>query len=114
MANSDIIPEDMIELHIAGTAEPVRAFINTQLVLGRFNDKLCEVREHLDLTPYFECGISRRHAIIRRTADGFVLIDLGSKNGTILNGVRLDPDVPHPLSSGDQITLGDLVFSIHL
>jgi hypothetical protein len=52
-------------------------------------------------------GISRRHARIIRTADGTVsALDLGSMNGTRLNGTRIDPNVPAPLADGDELTLG--------
>jgi hypothetical protein len=46
---------------------------------------------------------SRSHARIDRGADGFALIDLGSTNGTLLNG---EPVTEHPLRDGDRITIG--------
>ncbi len=45
--------------------------------------------------------ISRYHARVRRTADGVVLEDLGSKNGTHLNGVLVR--APSALQDGDVI-----------
>ncbi|MHC4611546.1 MAG: SpoIIE family protein phosphatase, partial [Planctomycetota bacterium] len=48
-------------------------------------------------------GVSRRHAQIRPEGDGFVVEDLGSKNGTLLNGVRC---TVVRLSDGDEILLG--------
>jgi DNA-binding winged helix-turn-helix (wHTH) protein len=51
-------------------------------------------------------GVSRRHARILLTDAGAVLEDLGSKNGTYVNGVRLDR--PHPLVDGDEIRLGSV------
>ena len=50
-------------------------------------------------------GVSRRHAEIRRDGGEWVVADLGSKNGTRLNGKRLD-DRPHPLRTGDAIAIG--------
>lgn len=50
---------------------------------------------------------SHRHAKLTRQADGsFALLDLGSTNGTLLNGVEVTPNVLQPLKDGDQITLG--------
>ena len=49
--------------------------------------------------------LSRHHAEIRRGPDGFYLVDLGSKNGTLLNGAPLEEQ--HRLRSGDVITLGE-------
>ena len=58
-------------------------------------------------------GISRRHCCIERGAEGqFVLVDLGSTNGTWLNGSRVQEA---PLSDGDKIQIGSntvLKFSI--
>ncbi len=52
-------------------------------------------------------GISRRHVRILRAADGaLAALDLGSMNGTRLNGAVLEPNVPTPLAEGDQLTLG--------
>jgi len=42
-----------------------------------------------------ERQISRQHARLRREADGYYIEDLGSKNGTFINGQALPPFVPH-------------------
>lgn len=49
-------------------------------------------------------AVSRSHAEIRRTAHGYMIIDLESRNGTFLNGERLEED-PHPLRDGDEIVV---------
>jgi len=46
---------------------------------------------------------SRRHAEIRPSGDGFVLTDLGSMNGTFVNGAPIREQL---LRDGDQITVG--------
>lgn len=48
-------------------------------------------------------GLSRRHAEIRREGDEWVVIDLGSTNGTEINGVRVNR---HRLTPGDRLLLG--------
>lgn len=49
--------------------------------------------------------ISRRHARIARQDDGgYAIEDLGSTNGTIVNGSTIDG--PHVLSTGDTLVLG--------
>lgn len=48
---------------------------------------------------------SRRHAQVEPGPDGFVLVDLGSTNGTLLNGQPVDG--PAALEPGDRIVVGD-------
>lgn len=49
-------------------------------------------------------NVSRRHAQIHRAGSGFVISDLGSTNGTYVNGERLIAD--HRLADGDIISIG--------
>ena len=49
---------------------------------------------------------SRHHAQITRSGSGFVIADLGSTNGTSVNGERLVAD--HRLADGDIITVGSV------
>lgn len=51
---------------------------------------------------------SRRHAEIRRAGSEYVLSDLGSANGTFVNGQRLA--APHTLRPGDIFQIGDDTF----
>ncbi|HET9587876.1 MAG TPA: FHA domain-containing protein [Anaerolineales bacterium] len=57
--------------------------------------------------PVASPAVSRRHARFVREGDGYILEDLGSSNGTYLNGERLAGR--HPLKSGDEIRLGQAV-----
>jgi pSer/pThr/pTyr-binding forkhead associated (FHA) protein len=49
-------------------------------------------------------GVSRRHVAVRGGPDGWVVEDLGSTNGSAVNGVALEG--ARVLASGDQIELG--------
>jgi hypothetical protein len=51
-----------------------------------------------------DAGVSRRHAEIRREGDEWVVIDLGSTNGTEINGKRVNR---HRLTPGDRLVLGE-------
>jgi pSer/pThr/pTyr-binding forkhead associated (FHA) protein len=55
-------------------------------------------------------AISRQHCSILRDDNRVSIKDLGSRNGTILNGVRIDGE--HELVSGDEITVGPLKFMV--
>ena len=54
-----------------------------------------------------DAEVSRRHACISWDGRQFVLTDMGSANGTFVNGVRLTG--PHVLQPGDAIGLGSAV-----
>ncbi len=49
--------------------------------------------------------ISRQHAKITNTSQGYFMVDLGSRNGTFINGEEIGP-VPQRLATGDEIVLG--------
>ena len=50
-------------------------------------------------------NVSRRHAEIHPRGDGFVLVDLGSTNGSTVNGV---PVVERELRDGDELGFGNI------
>ncbi len=62
----------------------------------------------------FEHGVSRLHAVIRLVNGEASLMDLGSSNGTYLNGVRLIPNTESPIRHGDLVALGKLKIQIIL
>lgn len=49
---------------------------------------------------------SRRHAELRRSEHGWVLVDLGSTNGTFVGGQRLVAGAPFPLTVGVSFVIG--------
>jgi pSer/pThr/pTyr-binding forkhead associated (FHA) protein len=53
---------------------------------------------------------SSHHAEIRPGWQGYTITDLGSLNGTFVNGQRLEPHVARPLRTGDGIHIGDTLF----
>lgn len=57
---------------------------------------------------------SRRHFLIQATANGWILSDLKSTNGTSINGRPLLPGHVHTLAQGDRIIVGDTVFNVQL
>ena len=57
---------------------------------------------------------SSLHAELRPDGAGYVLIDLGSTNGTSVNGQPVAAHTPHMLHAGDVITIGDTVLTVEL
>jgi serine phosphatase RsbU (regulator of sigma subunit) len=53
-----------------------------------------------------DAGLSRQHMVLERTGEIWTVRDLNSKNGTFVNGVRID--AAHPMGPNDRITAGHL------
>jgi len=77
---------------------PVRLFDRRDVVLGRAPE--CDL-------PVDSARASRRHAEVRRQGDRFWVRDLGSTNGTLVNGTPIAGE--HPLHPGDRISIGDIL-----
>src|SRR3990172_8588355 len=50
--------------------------------------------------------VSRRHARLDCTESACTITDLESANGTIVNGVRINPNEPYPLKDGMHLSIG--------
>ena len=74
-------------------------FRGEQMVLGR--DPSCDY-------PLDYPMISWRHALLRRTSEGIYVEDLGSRNGTFVNGERISGKAP--IRPGQEIGLGSFRF----
>jgi hypothetical protein len=81
---------------ISGAASGTEIQLDGEFVVGRGETGSGNLAEDTE--------ISRRHARFRRENGSFVVEDLGSTNGTYVNGSRVTG--PTTLASGDQIQLG--------
>ena len=52
--------------------------------------------------------VSRHHARLRRSDQGWMLEDLGSTNGTIVGNRKLTPFLSCPVRNGEQVKLGNI------
>ncbi len=90
------------ELHIEGLVAPVPLVAVTSI--GRSGENAVVVRD---------TSASRHHAVILERAPGeYQLTDLGSRNGTLVNGKRVV--APHLLATGDTIEIGEVRMRVHL
>jgi serine/threonine-protein kinase len=97
-------------LVVAGTTELDATFLlNKETNLVGRTDPQSNIFPDIDLSRFDpETKISRRHARIWREGDTFLVEDLGSVNGTVLNeAVRLGPRQPRQLVNGDRLRLGE-------
>ncbi len=104
----------MLALRIKGRPDPIHIEITGQYVIGRVHPR-SEERPDLDLNKFgaFFHGVSRKHVAITKDGNLLQIEDLGSTNGTYLNGMKLYPHQPRMLRDGDELCLGHLVMRVH-
>ena len=108
------MPNATLRVEIEGGPEPVLIKPKQELIFGR-RDPATGAMPDIDLTPYagYRMGVSRRHAAIRSPDESHLDIwDLGSSNGTFLNGQRLNAHRPYRLRDGDRLRLGQMIIRI--
>jgi hypothetical protein len=104
-----------VTLHLLDTGQVLLLAERNEYTLGRISEGQ-PIMPDIDLSPYqaYANGVSRLHAIIKRDADRVMLMDLGSSNGTFINGKRLNPNMEQALNDGDVVALGKLKLQILL
>ncbi|MEM7032354.1 MAG: FHA domain-containing protein [Chloroflexota bacterium] len=104
-----------IRLNIGDQRRELEVPLNKAIHMGRL-DPASDVFPEVDLTndQGLEKGVSRRHARILKREGSVVVEDLGSINGTFINGKRLAPYLPEMLTDGDSLQLGRLLIEVHL
>ena len=70
----------------------------------------------VDLSAYNaeKLGVSRSHVMLRSTDTHLFIIDLGSTNGTMLNGHSIGVNTPYALLDEDLIALGNFQFKVRI
>jgi len=79
----------------------------SETTIGR-RDPVTGIDPDVDLTPVdVQRSISRRHAkIYRRDGKFFAAEEIGTMNGTFVNGARLETGVPVEIKAGDEVRFG--------
>ena len=102
-----------VSLSFIGQGQPLILEGRGEYVLGRESHDETGPDVNLNLYGGQDKGVSRVHAALRPERGQLLLVDLGSTNGTRLNGVRLSPNQPVRVSNGDEIRLGRLTLKVH-
>jgi hypothetical protein len=79
------------------------ALTRPKLTLGRGEENDIILAEH---------GVSRQHVRIHHTPQGWMLTDLGSTNGTFVNGQRIRAQEAYLLCPGDQVAMGAAILVV--
>lgn len=104
-----------LSLHLMDSGKILPLATRNEFTMGRLSEGQ-PIMPDIDLTPYqaYASGVSRLHAVVKRDAERVVIMDLGSSNGTYLNGRRLNPHTEEMLKHGDVIALGKLKIQVLL
>ncbi len=86
--------------------------IYSEVILGRGQESHAfdTIFKVLDID---KMGLSRRHAALRPTDTHLYLVDLGSTNGSGINGSSIGVNTPYALNHGDLIRLGRLELTVY-
>lgn len=105
--------EPSISLHIIDSGQVIHLADRTEFTLGRTIEGQ-PILPDVDLSPFdaFTLGVSRLHAALRIVNHEVVVTDLGSSNGTRVNGQKIVPHVDYPINHGDIIALGKLKIQV--
>jgi len=104
-----------ISLHMLDSGQILPVADRNEFTIGRISDNQ-PIMPDIDLTAFkaYENGVSRLHAVIRRNSGNVIIMDLGSSNGTYVNGTHIMPNVEQPLHHGDVVALGKLKMQVVL
>src|SRR6185436_1561211 len=101
---------------VASSPEP-RAFLVVQVGGGEPGSRVVDLvdggevtfgRSRSAIVSVEDDDVSRLHARVRRTGDAIEVEDLGSRNGTWVNGERIEAQRPRRLAAGDELKMGSI------
>ena len=114
-ADAEAPANSWLSLHLMDSGKILPLASRNEFTLGRLSEGQ-PIMPDIDFTPYqaYASGVSRLHAVVKRDANRVVVMDLGSSNGTYVNGRRLNPHMEEALNHGDILALGKLKMQILL
>ncbi len=99
----------VMELRVVGTPVTLQVNVKDHMLIGRADPER-GIAPEIDLTEPdgMGKGVSRRHTSITIHDERVFIKDLGSTNGTQINGMPCDPLKEYRLRHGDELTLGNM------
>jgi len=100
-------------IKVQSTGREIQLPATAEVHIGRL-DAAHGIFPDLDLSPDggLEGGVSRHHCKIHQRGSSYLVEDVGSANGTFLDGQRLTPYLPHVLKDGDELQLGRIKLQV--
>lgn len=108
-----IVPSDgvdaVVSLRLVDSGQIIHLAGRNEFTLGRVTEGQ-PILPDVDLSAYeaYAQGVSRLHAALKIINNRVVITDLGSSNGTRVNGQKILPNFDYPLNHGDVVALGKL------
>jgi len=104
-----------IAIYIGDSDDPLICAIKGDTIIGRYSGEFA-TQPQIDLAAFgaLKQGVSRQHALFRRFGPDIGIIDLESRNGTWLNGVKLYPRQSFMLRNGDRLLLSHLPLYLYM
>lgn len=105
--------ETIVSLYLVESGKVFDLVGKNDFTIGRAT-KGQPILPDIDLSDYdaYRQGVSRLHAGMKILNRRLMITDLGSSNGTRVNGQKITPHLEYPLNHGDIIALGKLKIQI--
>lgn len=112
---NDTQPAHMVTLVVVSSRRRIEVDLSDEALIGRA-DPTRGILPDIDLGPFggYDAGVSRRHAILSYRDGTYRVEDLGSANGTFVNGRQIAPMCATPLQHGDEIMCGTLLLRLEV
>jgi len=106
-------PDAVVSLYLVDSGQIIHLAGRTEFTLGRVADNQ-PILPDVDFSPYeaYAQGVSRLHASLKIINQRVVITDLGSSNGTRVNGQKIMPHIDYLLNHGDVVALGKLKIQV--
>jgi hypothetical protein len=97
----------VVSLHLIESGMVLHLSGQTEFTVGRAVEGQ-PILPDVDFSPYeaYTQGVSRLHAALKLNNQRVFITDLGSSNGTRVNGQKIVPNVDYPLNHGDVVGFG--------
>jgi pSer/pThr/pTyr-binding forkhead associated (FHA) protein len=107
------VPDAVVSLYLVDSGQIIHLAGRSEFTLGRVADNQ-PILPDVDFSAFeaYSQGVSRLHASLKIINSRVVITDLGSSNGTRVNGQKIMPHIDYLLNHGDVIALGKLKIQV--